>query len=39
MEQAIIEGAYLLGFEPTTEDISPADLLAEAQEYLFLSTI
>lgn len=37
MEQQIIEGAYLMGFEPSSEDITSAQLLEEAQEYLFLS--
>lgn len=37
MEQEIIEGAYLMGFEPSTDELSADDLLAEAQEYLFLS--
>lgn len=38
MEQAIIEGAYLMGFEPTTDNITPAQLFAEAQEYLLSSS-
>lgn len=37
MEQEIIEGAYLMGFEPSEDELSADDLLAEAQEYLFLS--
>jgi len=37
MAQAIIEGAYLMGFEPSKDNLSAEQLLEEAQEYLFLS--
>lgn len=37
MEQEIIEGAYLMGFEPSKEGLTGKALLAEAEEYLFLS--
>ena len=34
---SIIEGAYLLGFEASNENLTAEQLLAEAQEYLFSS--
>lgn len=37
MAQSIIEGAYLMGFEPSEDGLTGEALLAEAQEYLFLS--
>ncbi len=30
----IIEGAYLAGFEPSTDNLTADELLAEAEEYL-----
>ena len=32
--QEIIEGAYLAGFEPSRNDLTADELLAEAKEYL-----
>lgn len=37
MTQEIIESAYLMGFEPSEDDLPAEQLLAEAQEYIFLS--
>ena len=37
MAQQIIDGAYLMGFEPSSDNITADQLLVEAQEYLFLS--
>lgn len=37
MDKQIIEGAYLLGFEPSNDNLTAEQLLAEAQEYLFSS--
>lgn len=37
MEQQIIDGAYLSGFEPSEENLTDEQLFAEAQEYLFSS--
>lgn len=37
MEQQVIEGAYLSGFEPSGEDLTAGLLFVEAQEYLFSS--
>lgn len=37
MEQQIIEGAYLSGFEPSSENLTAEQLFADAQEYLFSS--
>ena len=37
MEQQIIEGAYLSGFEPSNEDLTTEQLLVEVEEYLFSS--
>lgn len=31
---AIIEAAYLAGFEPSGDDLTPEALLAEAEEYM-----
>lgn len=33
----IIEGAYLLGFEPSEDDLTAEQLLKEAESYLFFS--
>lgn len=32
---AIIEGAYLAGFEPSTDDLTGEQLFEEAENYLF----
>lgn len=37
IDKQIIEGAYLLGFEPSEENLTDEQLVAEAQEYLFSS--
>lgn len=34
---AIIEAAYLAGFEPSSDDLTPEALYAEAEEYLMKS--
>ena len=34
-DNAMIEGAYLAGFEPSDENLTGEALLAEAEEYLF----
>lgn len=34
MAQEIIEGAYLAGFEPSTDNLTSAELLAEAEGFL-----
>lgn len=34
MAKSIIEGAYLAGFEPSSENLSAEALYAEAVEYL-----
>lgn len=31
---SIIDGAYLYGFEPSSESLTPDELFEEAQEYL-----
>lgn len=35
--EAIIEAAYLVGFEPSSEDLTAETLFEEAQEYLMKS--
>lgn len=37
MAQEIIEGAYLMGFEPSKDDLTTEELLEEAQEFIFSS--
>lgn len=37
--KSIIEGAYLAGFEPSTERLTAAELLAEAEEFLMQNFI
>ena len=39
MAQQIIEAAYLMGFEPSNDDLSYEQMLEEAQEYIYLSLI
>lgn len=34
MTREIIEGAYLAGFEPSTDNLTTDELLAEAEEFL-----
>lgn len=34
-DYSIIEGAYLAGFEPSSDSLSSAQLLQEAQDFLF----
>ena len=34
IDRGIIEAAYLIGFEPSAEDLTEAALFEEAQEYL-----
>ncbi len=34
-QDRIIEGAYLAGFEPSSDSLSSAQLLAEAENFLF----
>ena len=34
IDRGIIEAAYLIGFEPSAEDLTEAELFEEAQEYL-----
>lgn len=36
-QQAIVEGAFAAGFEPSGDDLPVTALLAEAQEYLYYS--
>lgn len=33
-QKSIIEGAYLMGFEPSSEDLTADALFEEAQEYI-----
>ena len=35
IDKQIIEGAYLSGYEPSEENLTDEQLVAEAQEYLF----
>ena len=37
MEQQIIEGAYLSGFEPSNENLTTEQILVEVEKYLFSS--
>jgi hypothetical protein len=39
MAQEIIEGAYLAGFEPSTDNLTANELLAEAEEFLMQNLI
>lgn len=39
MAQEIIESAYLAGFEPSTDNLTSAELLAEAEEFLMQNLI
>lgn len=34
-DNSIIEGAYLAGFEPSTDTLTGEALLSEAEDYLF----
>jgi hypothetical protein len=34
MTREIIDGAYLAGFEPSTDNLTTDELLAEAEEFL-----
>lgn len=36
--EAIIEGAYMAGFEPSRDGLTDEQLLAEAENYLIKST-
>ena len=36
-QYSIIEGAYWAGFEPSSENLTPAALLTEAQTFLSIS--
>lgn len=35
----IVEGAYLLGFEPTSDDLTDEQLYIEAENYIYLNCI
>lgn len=37
-DNAIIEGAYLAGFEPSNDNLTAEDLLREAEGYLYTIT-
>lgn len=36
-QQAVIEGAYWAGFEPSSDNLTAEALLAEARQFLFNS--
>lgn len=33
-QKSIIEGAYLMGFEPSADDLTPEALFEEAREFI-----
>lgn len=39
MKIEIIEGAYLTGFEPSTDNLTADELLTEAEEFLMQNLI